>query len=481
MKEIKLFTIKETSCYGEEPTTTSCCAPETINESTCCSSPEVTVEKPEQKQFNLDLPVAIIGAGPVVLAAAAHLTIQKVPFIVFESGENVGHNILKWQHVQLFSPWQYDIDKAARQLLEETDWESPQDNILPTGKELVDQYLVPLSTLPVLKEAIRYNSKVISISRQQNDKMKSLHREKQPFEIYVERNHEIEIVEARAIIDATGTWGNPNPSTSNGVWLNSEKQCENHIEYGIPDITKSVKRYADKTVAVVGGGHSAINTLLELADLQKEFPETKLIWILRKKNVEDAYGGEEKDALEARGALGSKIHSLVDSGKVQVYTPFYTMQVKSMNGQMELAGRYEGEMTIIKEIDELIVNAGNRPDFSIEQELRLSIDPATESIAALAPLIDPNEHSCGTVRAHGEEILRQPEQGLYIVGMKSYGRAPTFLMATGYEQVRSITAYLAGDIEASKRVELDLPETGVCSVNLQNPKEESSCSTNSCS
>ena len=345
----------------------------------------------------------------------------------------------------------------------------------------MDQYLVPLSTLPVLKEAIRYNSKVISISRQQNDKMKSLHREKQPFEIYVERNHEIEIVEARAIIDATGTWGNPNPSTSNGVWLNSEKQCENHIEYGIPDITKSVKRYADKTVAVVGGGHSAINTLLELADLQKEFPETKLIWILRKKNVEDAYGGEEKDALEARGALGSKIHSLVDSGKVQVYTPFYTMQVKSMNGQMELAGRYEGEMTIIKEIDELIVNAGNRPDFSIEQELRLSIDPATESIAALAPLIDPNEHSCGTVRAHGEEILRQPEQGLYIVGMKSYGRAPTFLMATGYEQVRSITAYLAGDIEASKRVELDLPETGVCSVNLQNPKEESSCSTNSCS
>jgi len=481
MKEIKLFTTKETSCCSEELTTTSCCTPETINESTCCSSPEVAVENPEQKQFNLDLPVAIIGAGPVGLAAAAHLILQKVPFIVFESGENVGNNILKWQHVQLFSPWQYDIDKAARKLLEETDWESPQNDVLPTGKELVDQYLVPLSTLPVLKEAIRYNSKVISISRKQNDKMKSLNREKQPFEIYVERNHDIEIVEARSIIDATGTWGNPNPSTSNGVWLNSEKQCENHIEYGIPDITKSVKRYANKTVAVIGGGHTAINTLLELADLQKEFPKTKLIWILRKQNVEDAYGGEEKDALEARGALGSKIHLLVDSDKVQVYTPFYTMQLKSMNGQMELVGRYEGEMTIIKGIDELIVNTGNRPDFSIEQELRLSIDPATESIAALAPLIDPNEHRCGTVRAHGEAILRQPEQGLYIVGMKSYGRAPTFLMATGYEQVRSITAYLAGDIEASKRVELELPETGVCSINLQNTKEESSCSKNSCS
>src|SRR5699024_11312523 len=104
----------------------------------------------------------------------------KVYLIIKKIFKNIGHNILKKQHVQLFSPRQYDIDKAARQLLEETDWESPQDNILPTGKELVDQYLVPLSTLPVLKEAIRYNSKVISISRQQNDKMKSLHREKQP-------------------------------------------------------------------------------------------------------------------------------------------------------------------------------------------------------------------------------------------------------------------------------------------------------------
>src|SRR5699024_1354907 len=114
MKEIKLVTIKETSCYGEEPTTTSCCAPETINESTCCSSPEVTVEKPEQKQFNLDLPVAMIGAGAVGLAAAAHLTIANLPFIVFESAQNAEHNILNWQHVPLFSPCQYDIDKAAR-------------------------------------------------------------------------------------------------------------------------------------------------------------------------------------------------------------------------------------------------------------------------------------------------------------------------------------------------------------------------------
>jgi hypothetical protein len=77
-------------------------------------------------------------------------------------------------------------------------------------------------------------------------------------------------------------------------------------------------------------------------------------------------------------------------------------------------------------------------------------------------LIDPNEHSCGTVRPHGARELAQHEPGFYFAGMKSYGRAPTFLMITGYEQVRSIAAELAGDREAAERVELLLPETGVC-------------------
>jgi hypothetical protein len=67
------------------------------------------------------------------------------------------------------------------------------------------------------------------------------------------------------------------------------------------------------------------------------------------------------------------------------------------------------------------------------------------------------------VRPHGALELAQPEPGFYFAGMKSYGRAPTFLMLTGYEQVRSIAAELAGDIEAARRVELVLPETGVCS------------------
>ncbi len=94
---------------------------------------------------------------------------------------------------------------------------------------------------------------------------------------------------------------------------------------------------------------------------------------------------------------------------------------------------------------------------------RLALDPAVESPVELAPLIDPNVHSCGTVPPHGERQLRHPERGFYIVGMKSYGRAPTFLLLTGYEQVRSVVCAITGDLAGAENVMLELPETGVCS------------------
>ncbi|WP_433596524.1 NAD(P)-binding domain-containing protein [Lysinibacillus xylanilyticus] len=431
----------------------------------CCTTAKDIEVQETFKDLNKELPIVIIGAGPIGLAAAAHLVEKNQSFILLEAGSEIAHNIRTWGHVTLFSPWRYNINKAAKALLNETDWQEPNLETLPTGHELIDLYLKPLAELAQIKPFIQLNSKVVGVSRELNDKMKSKNRLNQSFKIYVEKGDDISIIEAKAVIDATGTWGNPNPANSTGVWLQTEKVLAENIEYGIPDIKMNTARYANKKIAVIGGGHSAINTLLSLAELQEGNPSTKLVWIMRKKSVEEVYGGEEKDALKARGALGIRIHELVDAGKVEVVTPFYISMVKK-GEKINIVGSLNGEQTVLTGFDELIVNAGSRPDFSINNELRLSIDNVTESLQALAPLIDPNVHSCGTVRAHGEEILRQPEEGFYIVGAKSYGRAPTFLMATGYEQVRSITAYLAGDVEASQRVELELPETGVCSSNL---------------
>lgn len=449
----------------------------------CCGTENQTLQNNTDMQRIKQLPIAIIGGGPVGLAAAAHLAKHGESFILLEAGEKIGSNILTWGHVRLFSPWQYNIDKAALSLLEEIGWESSDIEALPTGKEIVEQYLQLIANLPKIKPFIHLNTKVLSIGRKDTDKMKTANREKMPFMIYTEKEGVIQVYEARAVLDASGTWGNPNPANSNGIWLKEEQSLKKHIFYGIPDILgKEQKRYANKRVAVVGSGHSAINALLELAKLKESNPKTEIVWIMRKQRAEEAYGGEKKDALEARGALGSKIHQLVDEGQVEVITPYKIQYVVGTKKGMDIVGHQEEQEIKINDVHEMIVNTGNRPNLSMISEIRTSIDSATESVGALAPLIDPNLHSCGTVRPHGEKELRQPEKDFYIVGAKSYGRAPTFLMATGYEQVRSIVAYLTGDYESAEKVELDLPETGVCSVNVRpNKVEDSCCGTDSCS
>jgi len=122
-------------------------------------------------------------------------------------------------------------------------------------------------------------------------------------------------------------------------------------------------------------------------------------------------------------------------------------------------------------VDRIVVVTGQRPDLTLTRELRLDLDPWLESPRALGPAIDPNVHSCGSVPPHGYRELTHPEPNYFTVGIKSYGRAPTFLMATGFEQVRSVAAYLASDRAAAEDVRLALPETGVCSVSYARTEE----------
>lgn len=418
---------------------------------------------------NNALPVAVIGAGPVGLAAAAHLALRNQPFVLFEAGPGVGANILSWKHVRVFSPWRYNIDKAARQLLETTNWRAPEEDALPTGQELYDQYFKPLSLLPSLKDRIILNAKVVSIGRKNIDKLKTAGRNNAPFVIQVLSNNEVRSYEAKAVIDASGTWGSPNPIGSGGIYAVGEVENSGSIFYGIPDISGTqANRYKNKSVLVVGSGHSSINAILELDKLKDQYPETEISWVLRKKNIQEVYGGQENDALEARGELGIRIEQLVNNDRVNVFTPFQIQQIQNKEGKLTVVGFQHGDRFALPGIDEIICNTGSRPDFSFAREIRLNIDPSLESVSAIAELIDPNIHSCGTVRPHGARELGHPEKDFYIVGSKSYGRAPTFLMATGYEQVRSVVAAVDGDMEAALKVELDLPETGVCSTTITN-------------
>lgn len=415
--------------------------------------------------MNRSFPVAIIGGGPVGLAAAAHLAKRNKRFVLIEKGEEVGAALWQWKHVRLFSPWEYTIDRAAEELLVSHGWTSPRKEDLPTGEEMVRDYLKPLAELPEIKPHLITRGQVKAVQRYGIDKMKTSGRETFPFEVIYEKDGSNHRIFASAVIDATGTWESPNPAGASGNAAVGEIEQAARIFYGIPEpVGQHRSRYAGKTVAVVGSGHSAINSLLELELLKQEEPQTAMIWVLRKKSAAETYGGGDSDALPARGALGTRVSQLVREGRIRVYSPFRIDGIEAKDGKVLLHGLSGHQSAVIEGIDEIVVNTGARPDFSYLRELRYQADSALECVPNLANLIDPNVHSCGTVRPHGEAELRQPERNFYIVGAKSYGRAPTFLMATGYEQVRSIIAALDGDWEAARKVELHLPETGVCGV-----------------
>lgn len=408
-----------------------------------------------------DLPIAIIGGGPVGLAAAAHLSERQLPFVLIEAGSQVGHNVLDWGHVQLFSPWSETIDHAAARLLVSTGWEQPTPAAYPSGQALVERYLAPLAAHPAIAPHLRLNRRVTAITRVGVDKLTNPGREQAPFVLHVAGPHgQEDTIVARAVIDASGSWSQPNPLGAGGVPAPGERVLATRIFYGIPDVLGKLReRYAGKRVLVAGSGHSAFNAILDLAALAAESPGTQITWVVRRGNMERAYGGGANDALPARGALGQRVRALIERGVVQLVSGWRTERLlETSDGIVVTAGEHQ-----LAPVDEIVVATGLRPDLTMLRELRLSLDPAVEAPTTLAPLIDPNFHSCGSVRPHGVDELTHPEPNFYIVGMKSYGRAPTFLLLTGYEQVRSVAAALAGDWEAARRVELILPETGVCS------------------
>ena len=267
------------------------------------------------------------------------------------------------------------------------------------------------------------------------------------------------------MIDASGTWATPSPAGGSGLPALGEKAAADRISYRIPDLKDPAvrARYAGKRTAVIGSGASAFTALACLADLAKDGEKdagTHAVWILRRGISGSTFGGGAADQLPARGALGLAAKAAVDDGYADGVTGFRTDTVeRDTDGRLVLVGD-DGRR--LDPVDEVIVLTGLRPDLTFLAELRLGLDERLQAPTALAPLIDPNQHSCGTVYPHGVGELSHPEKDVYLVGMKSYGRAPTFLAMTGYEQVRSIAAHLAGDHEAAERVELTLPETGVC-------------------
>lgn len=420
------------------------------------------------KQALESLPVAIIGGGPIGLAAAAHLVGRGVPVKLYEAGPAVGANIRDWGHVRVFTPWRYCVDTASVALLERQGWTLPPADVFPTGGEIVRDYLEPLAATPELDAVIETDARVMAISRLGIDKVVSHGREERPFVLAVKTATGTRRDLASAVIDASGTWATPNPLGASGLPADGEARFTDRIAYGIPDVPGRHRgTHAGRTTLVVGAGHSAANVLLDLVRLAEEEPSTKAIWATRSTNLIRIYGGGDADQLPARGELGADTRDLVESGRVPLVAGFAILAIREEDGRLLVDGETAEGPRTIGPVDRIVAATGQRPDLSLTRELRLDLDPWLESTKALGPLIDPNEHYCGSVPPHGHRELAHLEPGFYTVGIKSYGRAPTFLLLTGYEQVRSVAAALAGDMAAADHVQLVLPETGVCVTSFE--------------
>ncbi len=407
---------------------------------------------------NTDLPVVVIGAGPSGLAAAANLHQRSIPAVVLEAGSTAGAAVQEWAHIRLFSAWSELVDPEAAKVLAGTGWEEPNPKRYPTGGDWAASYLVPLA------EAlgnVKYGHVVTGVAKRGRDLVVDSGRDAESFTVHVTTSEGDIRIDARAVIDASGTWDGPNPLGGDGLPAIGETAHSDKITYRVPDLTDPIvkSRYAGKHIAIAGTGASAKTALIAFTTLADEHPGTRISWLVRRPTVGNAFGGGKDDELEQRGALGDQAKAAVTEGPTTSVTGFRTTAVETDGEQLRLSS-LEGQT--VDGVDEIVVLTGFRPDLSILSEVRLDLDPILQAPRVLAPMIDPNVHSCGSVSPHGAKELAQPDAGFYLVGMKSYGRATSFLALTGFEQVRSVVAEIAGDHEAASRVDLVLPESGVC-------------------
>jgi len=393
--------------------------------------------------------LAILGAGPVGLEAAALALELGFDVHVLERGEPGAHPIA-WGHVRMFTPWRMNLGPASARLLARHGWTAPSADEHPTGLDLAERALQPLAVTPELAPRVHAHAQVVHVSRhgaRKQERATPAARRAHPFRLLVrDAGGRESFLHARAVIDATGTYGQPLWAGTGGIPARGELYLAPQMSYH-PDDVQGLRRerYAGKSTLVLGGGASAVTTVIGLAQLADAAPGTRVTWATRR--ATPGFAGEvandplpERAALHAAGRrLQAGLAPVTWLGGCELEEIAYNSATHRYRALFAMPG---GARNV--EADQVIVNCGYGPDATLHRELR--VHECYETLAPMqlaAAMQDAGGGDCTTLPAFGVEQLVNPEPDFFIVGAKSHGRGNAFLLETGYRQVADVLARLA--------------------------------------
>ena len=393
--------------------------------------------------------LAIIGAGPVGLEAASAALAAGFDVHVFERGEAGAHPIA-WGHLTMFTPWRMNLGPSSATRLEQSGWTRPDPELCPTGGEFAEQYLQPLANLPELRERLHTHAQVVFVSRSgalKGDGVGSDARRDHPFRLLVRESGGREnFLHAFHVIDASGVYGQPNWAGDGGIPARSELYLMPQLAYHADDVLGLRRHhYAGRRTLVIGAGSTAATMVSHLAQLSDTAPGTSVVWATRKPAA--VLFPLVDDPLPVRRALHARALSLA-SGSHAAVTHVGGVRVDGFEFN-SATHRYRATLVSdgaprIEEVDQIIVATGFGPDNSIYRELQIHECYASRGPMKLsAALLGAQAADCLTVPAFEAGMLANPEPDFWILGNKSYGRSPNFLLETGYRQVTDVVAQMA--------------------------------------
>jgi len=405
--------------------------------------------------------VVILGAGPIGLEAAARALEDGHDVKVVESAQPGAH-LDAWGHVQLFTPFGMNTGDAGVRALTTSGAVKtlPAADAMLRGREFRDAYLMPLAASIGERATLLMDATVIAVSRTtllKNELPGRPERAADPFRVLYRGPGGEHELEADAVLDCTGTYGCHNWLGSGGAPARGEQELVAEIEYGIPDVLGADRaRFAGRHTLLVGGGHSAATTAIALAELAERDAGTSFLWVSRQ-NATRPVIPVPNDPLPARAELTRRANAVAASPPpgsawrpaAQVLTLSRRDTAPGANGghsggSIDVAIRFEQRGAGAAAIetlgfDRVVANIGYEPDDSLYRQLQVhecyaSRGPMKLSAALLSATAESAD--CLTVGGFGPEVLENPEPNFFILGIKSFGKNPAFLLRTGYEQVR---------------------------------------------